>query len=229
MAGLASTLAGRRYRLWLTAAMIVFYAIGLAGHLLPATRALVAPFAPALLAGFGILVAAPFVASGGVRAAAWLAGTLVAGFFLEAAGVATGVVFGPYRYGGALGPLLLDVPPVIALNWALVTLGCLVMCRRLGLHGIIAGLCAGILAAGFDWVMEPAAVFLGYWRWETAIPPRNYLVWAGFAALAAHCAQALARRVEFVDDGGRLAARCLVVQAVFFAALRVALAAGALS
>ena len=53
----------------------------------------------------------------------WLVPIYLGTFLLEVAGVATGAVFGSYRYTPALGALVWGVPPVIGWNWVLVVLG----------------------------------------------------------------------------------------------------------
>ncbi len=41
-------------------------------------------------------------------------------YFVEVAGVRTGLIFGPYSYGRGLGLKLLDTPLLIGLNWVLL-------------------------------------------------------------------------------------------------------------
>lgn len=53
-----------------------------------------------------------------LRIGAVVLGIAVLGFVAEAIGVATGFPFGVYHYGERLGWKVLEVPPVIGLNWA---------------------------------------------------------------------------------------------------------------
>ncbi|MBN2351973.1 MAG: carotenoid biosynthesis protein [Spirochaetales bacterium] len=110
-------------------------------------------------------------------------------FTLEAVGTATGLVFGFYRYGDALGPKLLDVPVVIGLLWCLITLGCirlsLVLLRRFGRPGRrLTLLTAPLGCVFFDLCIEPHAGHLGWWRWsDGAVPLRNFIAWGAIAFL----------------------------------------------
>ncbi len=110
-------------------------------------------------------------------------------FALEAVGTATGLVFGSYRYGDALGPKLLDVPVVIGLLWCLVTLGCirlsLVLLRRFGRCGRrLALLTAPLGCVLVDACIEPHAGLLDFWQWRAgAAPLRNFIAWAAIAFL----------------------------------------------
>jgi bisanhydrobacterioruberin hydratase len=42
-----------------------------------------------------------------------------------------------------------------------------------------------MVAVIFDWIMEPAAVKLGYWKWlgDGEIPSFNYLTWFGISTI----------------------------------------------
>lgn len=206
---------GARYSIVATAVAAFMFGLGLLWHALPATAGLVRPLTPYLLLAFGIASLAPLAARGGVRAVAWMAASFVSGFALEAVGVATGMVFGPYEYSNALGAKLLGVPPIIGFNWVVVVSGCaeaasalvsialswwrgarrenarrVVGASSVGASSVTAiglgAVAAGLMATAFDWAMEPAAVTLGYWTWlSPSIPIRNYLAWFAFAASAA--------------------------------------------
>lgn len=230
-----SPAADRRYSSLVPAAAAFFFAIGAAGYALPALGTLVEPTAPFVLLAFGLLVAAPRVLERDVGFGAWFLLAYAATFALEALGVATGLVFGPYEYGEGLGFEILRVPPLIGFNWILVVLGA--RGAAAGLLRSAAGriLATGALAAAFDWILEPAAVLLGYWRWLVdPIPFRNYAAWFAIAALCAAGLELLPserRRsaAEPLRDPLKelLPARYLLVQLLFFAAIRLLLGGGA--
>lgn len=195
------------YEMLVSTAAAFFFGMGVVFHLVPATSALVRPLAPYMLLVFGALAMYPVLTVAGRRGLLWATASYVAGFSLEAAGVATGLIFGPYEYGTALGSHVLRVPPIIGFNWVVVVAGCLalasllldVLCLRRGarrgpeasgttkkpataVRAVSVAVLAGFLAVAFDWVMEPVAVALGYWTWlAPAIPLRNYLAWFLFA------------------------------------------------
>ena len=100
------------------------------------------------------------------------------GYGMELAGVHTGVIFGEYDYGTGFGPKVIDVPPLIGLNWAILIYATASVSRYLFTQPLVRILLGATLMTGLDWVMEPMAIKLGFWTWETAtIPLRNYLAW----------------------------------------------------
>jgi putative membrane protein len=118
------------------------------------------------------------------------------GFFSEVAGVNTGLLFGKYKYGAALGPQFLKVPIVIAINWFIIIYCCGISTYTLlmkvitsvtvdtkepalvlkAMSVIVDG---ATLAVLFDWLMEPIAIKLGFWTWlgDGSIPVYNYICW----------------------------------------------------
>jgi putative membrane protein len=201
----------------LAGTLMVFFAVGCAGHLIPATQPLMhwlTPFALLFTAG---VVAVPLVRERAARAALWALAAYAVGFAFEAVGVATGLIFGPYSYGTVLGPTLFEVPLIIGLNWALIILGSVALTTRFIRQPVAAAAAAGALTAAFDWVLEPVAISSGYWTWTAeAIPLRNYAAWFLIAALLAFL-----YAWRKVSVRSPLPSIALVVQLVFFALLRV--------
>jgi len=120
----------------------------------------------------------------------------ITGIAVEIIGTSTGYLFGEYAYGNALGPTIKNVPFVIGINWIII-----IYCSGVAVHMLLEKLSAkletvtgapspavryfsvisdgAMLAVFFDWIMEPAAIKLGYWHWlgDGEIPPYNYLCW----------------------------------------------------
>ncbi len=120
----------------------------------------------------------------------------VTGISVEIIGTSTGYLFGEYAYGKTLGPTVKNVPWVIGINWIII-----IYCSGIAVNMWLEKLSAklqtvtgapspalryfsvisdgAMLAVFFDWVMEPAAIKLGYWQWldNGAIPTYNYLCW----------------------------------------------------
>lgn len=121
----------------------------------------------------------------------------VTGVAVEVVGTRTGYLFGQYQYGTMLGITFKNVPWVIGVNWFLI-----MYCCGITVHTIYNQLVArlppavgkytlyvkilsltsdgALLAVLFDWIMEPAAIKLGYWQWlgeDGEIPSFNYLSW----------------------------------------------------
>jgi bisanhydrobacterioruberin hydratase len=156
-----------------------------------------------------------------------MAGTYVFTFWAEAAGVATGQIFGEYTYGPTLGWAWRGVPLLIAFNWVLVVHGAFCLSGRIG--AVLAGDLAqardraatGVVAVIFDFLMEPVAIRLDYWRWAgDAVPLQNYVAWFAIAALSAVFHPQVACSSREMCSAGRLAGVYVVLQMVYFLALR---------
>ncbi len=114
---------------------------------------------------------------------------IVSSFFLEYTGVESGVIFGNYDYGNVLSPQIADVPFAIGFAWIstiLASIGLTIMIikwdkkRNIFLFVIINALFMTL----FDYMLEPVAVKLGYWSWESGnIPVRNYIAWFAFGSI----------------------------------------------
>jgi putative membrane protein len=123
------------------------------------------------------------------------------GFAAEYVGIHTGKLFGQYSYGEVLGPKWNDVPYMIGIQW-LVTIYCIgvgmhmfhqrLINRQPNAYGkfpkwwVTLSLIGdgALLAVLFDWVIEPVAIRLGYWKWaDGEIPMLNYYSWWGVSAL----------------------------------------------
>ena len=154
------------------------------------------------------------------------------GFLSEVAGVNGGFLFGQYSYGNILGFKLMHVPVLISLNWFAVVYSSYVtaslMLRFFGYdvsnstviklqYLIVQCLLAASIATFFDWLMEPAAVQLGFWAWENEIIPLfNFVSWFGisfFISVVFACFR--------LSNSNRFAPILLVVQSIFFLFLRI--------
>jgi len=157
------------------------------------------------------------------------------GMVSEMIGVNTGMLFGTYSYGKILGFKIAGVPLLIGLNWFVLVYSCIVLMEQLhewvnnkyaasemplmperlvSLSIIIDG---ALLATFFDWIMEPAAVKLGFWQWESAtIPTFNYLCWFIISALLIW----VSRKLKF-QKRNDFAVHLLIIQTLFFLTLRI--------
>ncbi len=196
------------------------YLVGILSHLWPPTRALMAAMTPYFLLATGaaaLILSLPKERRGAFLS--WVLLSYIVTFALEAIGVATGKVFGAYDYGPVLGAHVLSVPPVIGFNWVMIILAFAGAFTRLPGGRIYGPLLAAAAATGFDWIMEPVAIGLGYWTWEGGdIPFQNYAAWF-LIALAMSAAYALLglksrRRAPLILAGAQVA---------FFGVLRIAL------
>ncbi len=100
---------------------------------------------------------------------------------IEAIGVNSGEIFGAYDYGNALGLKILDTPPIIGINWAILVLGTgywLILSSLKIKNTILFSFLGAIIMTILDILIEPVAIKLDFWHWKTQTPPlQNYLAW----------------------------------------------------
>jgi putative membrane protein len=100
------------------------------------------------------------------------------GWSIEVIGVATGKIFGIYAYQQALGPKILEVPPTIGLNWAiLVVLFASFFPKNWKIFPRALGI--GLMMTGLDAIIEPLCCFLDFWCWSDGGPGwKNFAAWS---------------------------------------------------
>ncbi len=202
----------------IASALALFFVVGFTGHLNSGTLPLMLGMTPFILAASSLLVLIRTVRDDPRHLLLWTAGTYLFTFAAETAGVATGAVFGPYHYGSTLGVKFLEVPLIIGLNWTLIVFALASIVFRFINNPLRGAILTGILAATFDWIMEPAAIALDYWTWDTlqGIPLQNYLAWFLIAAVCAFFF-----RLGKLKTGSNLPVYYLLIQLGFFAGLRI--------
>lgn len=159
----------------------IFYLVGLIGMSIPSLRPyfqLLTPFH--LLLNFGILLF--FHKGWNYSFLIFIAVGFSLGFGSEVMGVHTGFPFGDYWYGGVLGWQLFEVPLMIGINWLI-----LVYCtgnlfyKKINNDWLAAGL-ASLMMMLIDVIIEPVAVALDFWKWESdIIPLSNFIGWLAVA------------------------------------------------
>jgi uncharacterized membrane protein len=110
---------------------------------------------------------------------------ILLGFAVELIGVnSNGRLFGHYTYGSTLGfklfdaPPLVGVPPLIGLNWLVMTYVCGMLASYLPLPELLRTLLAAVLMVGFDACLEPVAGTYDFWHWTAnIIPLQNFRDW----------------------------------------------------
>lgn len=158
------------------------------------------------------------------------------GFLVEYLGVNYQYLFGHYQYGNTLGPKAGGVPCMIGVNWLMVICGAGMATQGLSQLWLKKGeevkshsvknllfwlqlVLGALLAACFDWLMEPVAVRLGYWAWLTPeIPFTNYRDWFLVSALLMF----FFLRLGFPKKN-QFALHLLLIQTIFFLILRIIL------
>ena len=156
------------------------------------------------------------------------------GIAVEIIGTSTGHLFGQYEYGKMLGPAIKNVPLVIGINWFIIMYCCgvavytvveklsnrleIVTGERPKALKIVSLVSDGAMVAViFDWIMEPAAIKLGFWKWlgDGEIPSFNYLTWFGISTLLM-----IAFAFLKFEKQNIFAVHLLMIMAMFFMLIR---------
>ena len=164
--------------------MAFAFASGAWAHLLPAVLPITKVTTDMLLLGIcGTLLWLLYRRNRDLRLLYWSAAAYTGTFFIEVAGVATGMIFGEYHYGQTMWIQWLNVPLVIALNWTALILATNDLAARWLRQPLAISVLASVLIMAYDLCIEPVAVRLDYWQWAGGvIPVQNYLAW-GIVAL----------------------------------------------
>jgi bisanhydrobacterioruberin hydratase len=111
----------------------------------------------------------------------WCLTTMLVGFFIEVAGVATGDVFGSYKYGETLGFKFMETPLSMSVNWILTaysSAALVSLATKNTFHWFLKSLLAAALMVSLDSFIEPVAPRIDMWSWENGIVPfKNYVGW----------------------------------------------------
>ena len=196
--------------------LIVFYTVGITGLSLDFSRELFLRLTPFnLLLTLGIF----FWANGKFNAVFLRSFILVflIGFFVEVAGVKTGVLFGHYQYGAPLGWKLWNVPLLIGVNWFVLAIAALGVARYFTSKPWAQLMRAALLMVLLDVLIEPVAIKLDFWNWEgNIVPLQNYVMW--FVTALVVQAVLVFSRVELDRKLGLI---LFGIQAYFFMALNL--------
>ncbi len=155
----------------------------------------------------------------------WNAKTLIfcviaylVGFFIEALGVHTGLIFGQYQYGETLGWKIIDIPLVIGVNWLILIFCTGILLDEWYQNPWLKAAIGATLIVAIDFLIEPVAIRLDFWDWTYhQIPLQNYIAWY-VVAFGLLC---LFFNLSFPKHN-RIAVLLLICQALFFAAHNLA-------
>jgi putative membrane protein len=137
---------------------------------------------------------------------------VVSSFFIEAAAVKYGFIFGNYSYGTSLGFQVIGAPLIIGLNWLLLVYCTAALTENLNQGIIIKVIVASLLMLFYDLLLEISAPFLNMWSFEEGkIPVRNFIAWFAIA-LFFHSLVKIAR-VKIINT---VAQQVFAIQIIFF-------------
>lgn len=104
-------------------------------------------------------------------------------YVIEIVGLLTGFPYGHFTYSSNVGLLLFDfVPLSLPFAWAPLVLGAVVLSFRYKSHFFAFMICTVVLMLAIDLVLDPGAVYLGFWSYENGgiwynVPISNYIGW----------------------------------------------------
>ncbi len=136
------------------------------------------------------------------RAALSLLALSAFGYAIEAIGVATGLPYGSFYYGAALGPKLLGlVPYLLPISYAPLVIGAVAASwngSSESNHRLFVVFRSALLLVLMDGVLDPGAAHLGFWVWPAGgayygVPASNYAGWLLSGALATALLLAIGR------------------------------------
>lgn len=195
---------------------IIFYLVGIVGMLLPFSFPLFLKLIPlALLLSSAALVL--FHAHFNTKSIIVFSIIYLLGFFVEVAGVNTGVIFGAYHYGESLGLKLFNTPLIIGLNWLLLVYISSSLLEKAKMHKVLKIILASAILLGYDLIIEQIAPNLDMWYWhDDDVPLQNYLAWF-LIAVVFHTLI----KIFKIKTSNKLALVILICQVVFFLTLLV--------
>jgi len=155
------------------------------------------------------------------------------GLITEMIGVNTGALFGQYQYGSTLGIKVFNVPLLIGVNWFIaVFCSCNIifllnewLYKKIPTNmqpSPVVKLSAfvvdtAMLTTLFDYILEPTAIQLGFWKWlpDGSVPLFNFVCWFIISAVLSACF----RLMKF-DKHNQFAIHLLIIQLLFFLVLQ---------
>lgn len=195
--------------------LVIFYAVGVFGMLLPATNSFFLQLTPfALLLSFFVLALAD-ESKQRQKLLIYLLFIYISSFAIELAGVHTGTIFGAYSYGENLGIKLWGTPLIIGANWFFLVYTTADIFEKVKMPVYLKILLASSSMLVYDIVMEQVAPTLDMWSWkQVTVPFQNYFTWF-LIALAFHIGLKLLK----IKIKNGLALAVLLCQFIFFVLL----------
>ncbi|WP_319589550.1 carotenoid biosynthesis protein [uncultured Draconibacterium sp.] len=198
--------------------LIIFYAVGITGLSISATRPFfiyLTPFA-LLLSSF---IVALFHSKFSAKTIVVFIFIYAASFIVELIGVNTGSIFGNYTYGHGLGVKLVNTPLIIGLNWLLLVYVSNSVMELTTWNPVVKVFGASFLLLVYDVLLEQVAPQFAMWTFsESAVPVQNYVAWFLLALLFS-----LVINLLKINIKNRIAPVVFGIQALFFAALLLTL------
>lgn len=200
----------------MTGILVLYYLVGMILFLAEGTRTIFSILTPlSLIMSFlAVLIYQP---SWSPRLVLAFLAVFLAAIFTEILGVQTGVLFGEYVYGNALGIKILDTPLMIGLNWLILIYCTSAIANHFFSKRIIRIVVGAGLMVVYDLVLEYVAPAMDMWSWQTRYPGiRNFLMWFLLAFIFHSLFQGLNLKIE-----NRPARYLYLIQFLFFSGIAV--------
>ncbi len=196
--------------------VIVFYIVGFIGFVVPYSKEFFISITP-----FALLINAYLLAiyhtKYDLKTIAIFSIVYLAGFFVELVGVNTGLIFGYYTYGNAMGLKIFGTPLLIGVNWLFLTYSTISISKQLKINNILIVFFAPFLMIIYDLVIEQLACKMDMWCWQNnKVPLQNYIAWYFIAVLFA-----LLFKLLKIETKNNLAGFLFISQFVFFSFLLI--------
>jgi bisanhydrobacterioruberin hydratase len=208
-----------RYKVTTIFVVILFYAVGVLGIVIPITHAFFVALIPVVLLLSFILVV--MFHNSSQNRADFLVFLLIflLSFFVEVLGVNTHVIFGNYRYGDGLGIKIFGTPLMIGINWVLLIYSSASILELTKWRAVNQVFMASLLMVLFDLILEHVAPLLDMWEWhENTIPIQNYLAWFALALIF----QGIQKRMK-ISTVNPVASTIFICQFIFFITILILL------
>lgn len=164
--------------------LVLFYAVGVTGLLLPFSSPFFIKLIPfTLLMNFALLL---YYHQGRIdnKTITVFFIIMLTGLLVEMVGVNTGLIFGEYQYGTSLGIKIYETPVIIGLNWVLLTYLTASVLEGINIPVYLKVLLASVFMLIYDVVLEQVAPRLAMWSWnENSVPLQNYIAWFVLAVI----------------------------------------------
>lgn len=158
--------------------ILVFYLVGALGFMLPQSQQLFVQLTKWALVLNTLLLVLFHQSTIHTKGLLLLLFILIGSFFVEVAGVQSGLIFGQYRYGSGLGIKVLETPLLIGINWLMLTYVFVGATDQLPLNRMLKTFIGALGMLLYDLVLEQLAAPLEMWYWDgPGIPHQNYLAW----------------------------------------------------
>lgn len=157
--------------------LLVPYVVGLIGILLPVTSSFFLSLTPYMLL-FSFLIVYLEEGRWVIRNILAILLIIAFSFGAEYLGVNYGYLFGNYNYGSILGIKYYQVPLIISLTWAMLSIAARSLVNLVTNRYAISAFLSAIVITAYDFLLELVAVRFGWWYWDNGdIPIFNYVCW----------------------------------------------------